>query len=301
MSEDFLRYLDKRVLNKITRLDLKARHIVEGFVTGMHKSPYHGFSIEFAEHREYTPGDDIKHLDWKVYARTDRLYIKEYELDTNLRSYILLDTSESMNYQSGEISKLELGGFIAASLAYKILHQQDSVSMVCFDKEVKQMIPSSSSMGHMNALLGTLNNMKAKEKTDLSSVFHVLAERFRQRGLVVIISDLFDDPDRTLKALQHFRHKRHDVILFHVLDEYEITFPFQRMTLFDGLEDHPKLLIDPRALRKAYREEVENACAKIRRGCTKMMIDYVQITTDQQLDVELVKYLATRLGTRAKR
>lgn len=301
MSEDFLRYLDKRVLNKITRLDLKARHIVEGFVTGMHKSPYHGFSIEFAEHREYTPGDDIKHLDWKVYGRTDRLYIKEYELDTNLRSYILLDTSESMNYQSGEISKLELGGFIAASLAYKILHQQDSVSMVCFDKEVKQMIPSSSSMGHMNALLGTLNKMQAKETTDLASVFHVLAERFRQRGLVVIISDLFDDPDKILKALQHFRHKRHDVILFHVLDEYEITFPFQRMTLFDGLEDHPKLLIDPRALRKAYQEEVEKTCSKIRRGCTKMMIDYVQISTDQQLDVELVKYLATRLGTRAKR
>lgn len=301
MSEDFLRYLDKRVLNKITRLDLKARHIVEGFVTGMHKSPYHGFSIEFAEHREYVPGDDIKHLDWKVYGRTDRLYIKEYELDTNLRSYILLDTSESMDYRSGELSKLELGAFIAASLSYKILHQQDSVSMVCFDKEVNRMIPSSSSMGHMNALLGTLNNAKAEKTTDLSAVFHSLAERFRQRGLVIIISDLFDDPGRILKALQHFRHKRHDVVVFHVLDEYEISFPFQRMTLFDGLEDHPKLLIDPRALRKAYREEVEKACGALRRGCTKMMIDYVRISTDQQLDVELVKYLATRLGTRTKR
>ncbi len=301
MPEEFLRYLDKRVLNKITRLDLKARHIVEGFVTGMHKSPYHGFSIEFAEHREYTPGDDIKHLDWKVFGRTDRLYIKEYELDTNLRSYILLDTSESMDYRSGELSKLELGGFIAASLAYKVLHQQDSASLVCFDKEVNQMIPASSSMGHMNALLGALNKAKAEKTTDLSSVFHVLAERFRQRGLVIIISDLFDDPGRILKALQHFRHKRHDVIVFHVLDEYEITFPFQRMTLFDGLEEHPKLLIDPRALQKAYREEVENACGILRRGCSKLMVDYTRISTDQQLDVELVKYLATRLGTRAKR
>ncbi len=298
MAENFQKYLDPRILSKITRLDLKARHLVEGFVAGMHKSPYHGFSVEFATHREYTAGDDIKHLDWKVFGRTDRLYIKEYELETNLRSHILLDTSESMEYKSGEISKLELASFIAASMAYFILRQQDSVGMVSFDKEVKQFIPSSSSMGHMRAILGTLNQSKPVNTTDIGTVCHTLAERFRQKGLVIVVSDLFDKPERILKALQHFRHKRHDVIVFHVLDEYELTFPFQRMTMFEGLEEYPKLLVDPRALRQAYLEEAERFCSEIKNGCSKMMIDYVRISTDQELGVELTKYLAGRLGAR---
>ena len=230
------KFLDPDVLNKITRLDLKARHIVEGFVAGMHKSPYHGFSVEFAKHREYTAGDDIKHLDWKVFGRSDRLYIKEYELETNLRSHILLDTSESMDYKSGKTSKLELACYIAASMAYLILKQQDSASMICFDKEVKQFIPSSSSLGHMRPILGTLASANAQNKTDIGAVFHAMAERFRNRGLIIVISDLFDKPEAILKGLQHFSHKRHDVIVFHVLDEYELTFPFERMTLFEGLE-----------------------------------------------------------------
>ena len=273
------KFLDPEILNKITRLDLKARHIVEGFVAGMHKSPYHGFSVEFAKHREYTAGDDIKHLDWKVFGRSDRLYIKEYELETNLRSHILLDTSESMDYKSGEGSKLELACFIAASMAYLILKQQDSVGMVCFDKEVKHFVPSSSSMGHMRPILGTLAQSTAQNKTDLGAVLNAMAERFRNRGLIIIISDLFDKPEAILKGLQHFAHRRHDVIVFHVLDEYELTFPFERMTLFEGLEEYPKLLVDPRSLRKAYLEEVEKFCEQIRKGCVKQMIDYVQIST----------------------
>jgi uncharacterized protein (DUF58 family) len=292
------KFLDPVVLNKITRLDLKARHIVEGFVSGMHKSPYHGFSVEFAEHREYSPGDDLKHLDWKVFGRTDRLYVKEYELETNLRSHILLDTSESMDYGSGETTKLELAGFIAASMAYLILKQQDSVGMVCFDKEVKQFIPNSSAMGHMRPILGTLAQAEAKNKTDLGAVLHALAERFHKRGLVILISDLFDRPETILKGLQHFSHKRHDVIVFHVLDEYELTFPFERMTLFDGMEEYPKLLVDPRALRRAYLEEVNRFCEEIRKGCVRQMVDYVRVSTDQQLDVELTKYLAGRLSIR---
>jgi uncharacterized protein (DUF58 family) len=294
------RFLDPEVLNKITRLDLKARHIVEGFVAGMHKSPYHGFSVEFAKHREYTAGDDIKHLDWKVFGRSDRLYIKEYELETNLRSHILLDTSESMDYKSGESSKLELACFIAASMAYLILKQQDSVGMVCFDKEIKHFVPSSSSLGHMRPILGTLAQSTAQNKTDLGAVFHAMAERFRNRGLIIIISDLFDKPEAILKGLQHFAHRRHDVIVFHVLDEYELTFPFERMTLFEGLEEYPKLLVDPRSLRKAYLEEIEKFCEEIRKGCVRQTIDYVQISTEKELDVELTKYLASRLAIRGK-
>jgi uncharacterized protein (DUF58 family) len=289
-------FLDPKVLNKITRLDLKARHIVEGFVSGMHKSPYHGFSVEFAEHREYAPGDDLKHLDWKVFGRSDRLYIKEYELETNLRSHILLDSSESMDYGSGETSKLELACLIAASMAHLILRQQDAVGIVTFDKEVRSFVPSHSGKGQMNAVLGTLGGASASNKTDISTVFHQLAERFTRKGLVIIISDLFDDPDRIMKALQHFRHRRQDVIVFHVLDEYEVTFPFQRMTMFEGLEEYPKLLVDPRALRQAYIEEVERFVARIKRGCVLNSIDYAQITTDRPLDIELTKYLASRLA-----
>ena len=300
MADGTNKFLDPKVLNKITRLDLKARHIVEGFMGGMHKSPYHGFSVEFAEHREYAPGDDLKHLDWKVFGRTDRLFIKEYELETNLRSHILLDTSESMDYGSKETTKLELASHIAASMAYLILRQQDSVGMVCFDKEVKTFIPTSSSMGHLRPILGTLASSTAQNKTDLGIVLNTLAERIQRRGLIILISDLFDKPETVLKSLQHFSHKRHDVIVFHVLDEYELTFPFERMTLFEGLEEYPKQLVDPRSLRKAYLEEVNKFCEVMRKGCVKQMIDYVRISTDQDLDVELTKYLAGRLSIRGK-
>jgi uncharacterized protein (DUF58 family) len=300
MADATHKFLDPKVLNKITRLDLKARHIVEGFMGGMHKSPYHGFSVEFAEHREYAPGDDLKHLDWKVFGRSDRLFIKEYELETNLRSHILLDTSESMDYGGKETTKLELASHIAASMAYLILRQQDSVGMVCFDKEVKTFIPTSSSMGHLRPILGTLAQSEGKNKTDLGAVLNTLAERIQRRGLIILISDLFDKPETILKSLQHFSHKRHDVIVFHVLDEYELTFPFERMTLFEGLEEYPKQLVDPRSLRKAYLAEVNQFCEEIRKGCVRQMIDYVRISTDQDLDVELTKYLAGRLSIRGK-
>jgi uncharacterized protein (DUF58 family) len=300
MADATHKFLDPKVLNTITRLDLKARHIVECFMGGMHKSPYHGFSVEFAEHREYAPGDDLKHLDWKVFGRSDRLFIKEYELETNLRTHILLDTSESMEYGGRETTKLELASHIAASMAYLILRQQDSVGMVCFDKEVKTFIPTSSSMGHLRPILGTLASSTAQNKTDLGIVLNTLAERIQRRGLIILISDLFDKPDVILKSLQHFSHKRHDVIVFHVLDEYELTFPFERMTLFEGLEDYPKQLIDPRSLRKAYLAEVNQFCEDMRKGCVRQMIDYVRISTDQDLDVELTKYLASRLSIRGK-
>jgi uncharacterized protein (DUF58 family) len=301
MAEEARKHLDAKVLNKIARLELKARHMVEGFVAGMHRSPYQGFSVEFAEHREYAPGDDLRHLDWKVFGRSDRLYIKEYELETNLRAHILLDTSESMSYGSEELTKLDLASTLAASMAYLILRQQDAVSLISFDKEIRSFLPSSNSMGHIRSILTALGLARPTHKTDLGAILHSLAERFHQRGMVILISDLFDNPERTLRGLQHLCHRGHEVIVFHVLDEYELSFPFQRLTLFEGLEELPKILAEPRALRAAYLDEVNAFCKRIERECMQMMADYVRVSTDQQLDTRLAEYLARRLGTHWKR
>jgi uncharacterized protein (DUF58 family) len=302
MAEELKKYVDPDVLNKISRLELKARHIVEGFIAGMHRSPYKGFSVEFAEHREYSPGDDLRHLDWKVFGRSDRLMLKEYELETNLRTHILLDTSASMEYRSNENSKLELGCFVAASMAYLILRQQDSVSITTFDKEVRARLPSSNAMGHLRAVLTALGMARPDAGSDLKIVLDATAERLNRRGLVILISDLFDEPDKVLGGLQHLRHRRHDVIVFHILDRDELQFPFHRLMQFEGLEQVDlKLRIDPEALRKAYLEEVGAFCRAIEHGCLGIRADYHRISTDQRLDARLAEYLVKRLGTRGRR
>ena len=290
-------FLDPKVLNKITRLDLKARHIVEGFVAGMHKSPYHGFSVEFAEHREYTPGDDLKHLDWKVFGRSDRLFIKEYELETNLRSHILLDCSESMDYGSGDSSKLELACLIAASMAHLILRQQDAVGIALFDDRVRNLVPPSSSPSHLQTLLGALDSPKLEEKTDVGAIFHEFADRIKKKALILVVSDLFDDIEHVKRGLKHLRYKNHEVIVFHVLDHDELTFPFQRMTLFEGLESLPELLANPQSLRDAYLEEIGSFLGEVRKVCRDNRIDYVKLDTEDKLDVALSAYLAARAGS----
>ncbi|MCY3022561.1 MAG: DUF58 domain-containing protein [Planctomycetota bacterium] len=301
MPTELSRYLDPKTLTKIGNLDLKARLIVEGYISGHHKSPYHGFSVEFAEHREYSPGDDLKHLDWKVYGKSDRFYIKQYEEETNLRSYILMDTSESMKYASpGNISKLEYASYIAASLAYLLIRQQDSVGMVLFDNKVKKFVPASASPAHLRVLLHELSQIVPEEKTDTGSIFHDLAERIKRKGLVVILSDLFDDPEKLLFGLQHFRHKRHEVIVFQILDDFESSFPFGNMTLFEGYEQWPRLLCDPRALQKGYLEEYRTFSEKMKRGCRNNKIDFVPINTKNPLDIVLSAYLATRANFRQK-
>ncbi|MBE7464887.1 MAG: DUF58 domain-containing protein [Planctomycetes bacterium] len=300
-KSDISKYLDPKTLTKIGNLDIKARLIVEGYISGLHKSPYHGFSVEFAEHREYTPGDDLKHLDWKVLGKTDRLYIKQYEEETNLRSYILLDTSESMKYASpGNISKLEYASYIAASLAYLLIRQQDSVGMVLFDNAIKKFIPASSSPAHLRLLLHELTQIVPEQRTDVGTIFHDLAERIKRKGLVIILSDLFDDPEKILFGMQHFRHKRHEVILCQILDDFEIRFPFENMTLFEGYEGWQELLCDPRALRKGYLEEYESFTEKLKRGCRNNKIDYVPVNTKNPLDVVLSAYLSNRLGSKFK-
>ena len=295
--EDYRSYLDPQVLNKITRLDLKARLIVEGFIAGLHKSPYRGVSVEFAAHREYVSGDDLRRLDWKLFGRSDRLYVKEYEQETNLYCYILLDTSESMDYASGEISKLEYSRYIAASLAYLITQQQDAVGLVLFDREITKVIPPHSNVTHLNSILKELSEVKATKKTDVKAISLDMAERLEKRGLVIIISDLFDNPMSILKGLQRLRHKGQEIIIFNILDETEASFPFDRMTRFLGMEEYPDITADPRSLRRDYLDVLQNFTTTLRRGCLKERIDFTQITTDQLLNVALSAYLSTRLAT----
>jgi len=300
--EDYRKYLDPKTLNKIAGLDLKARLIVEGYISGLHKSPYHGFSVEFAEHREYSPGDDIRHVDWKVFGRTDRFYIKQYEEETNLLANIVLDVSESMDYgsegASGGVTKLAYGQMIAAALAYLVIQQQDSAGLTMFDETVRAYLPPGSHAGHLKALFHTLGTVEPKEKTGLGRILGEVAQKIQKRGLVILISDLFDDPDVVLAGLRRLLHRRHDVIVFHVLDEAELTFPFERMTRFEGLEDLGELVVNPRALREGYLQELEKFRKRIRRGCTANRIDYVPLSTATTLDVALSSYLARRAGTR---
>lgn len=294
---DERQYLDPKILAKLERLDLKARLIVEGFISGLHKSPFHGFSVEFAQHREYTPGDDLRRIDWKVYARSDRHYIKEYEEETNLVCYVLLDISESMRYASGEVSKLEYGSYIAASLVYLMLNQRDSVGLALFDTKVRRFICDSSNPGHRRELIDALEDIKPEGRTDLGEVLQYMAGQVRRRGMLIIISDLLTDPDRLLTGLKHVRHRRHEVIVFHVLDQDELTFPFQQLTLFKGMEGYPQLFAEPRALRDQYLRELEAFCTRVRDECIANRIDYTRLSTADPLDVALSSYLATRMAT----
>jgi uncharacterized protein (DUF58 family) len=292
------KFLDPRTLSKLEGLELRARSIVEGYVSGVHRSPYHGFSIEFAEHREYSQGDDLRYVDWKVFGRTDKFYLKQYEEETNLVSYMLLDTSESMRYQSADapLSKLEYAQCVAAALSYLILRQQDSVGMVTFDNEIRALIRASSNPSHFKQLLYVMENSVPERKTQTGPIFHDLAERLKRRGLVLILSDLFDDVPSMMAGLKHFRHRRHEVVMFHVLDPAELDFRFRQTTLFRGLEEMPDVLTDPRALRQAYLDEFGKFQQAVKKGCRAQHIDYVLLRTDQSLEIALSSYLASRMN-----
>lgn len=295
--ENYQKYLEPQTLASIGGLELRARLIVEGYVSGVHHSPYRGFSIEFAEHREYVPGDDLRYVDWKVFGKTDKVYLKQFETETNLITNLVLDTSESMRYRSAAapLSKLEYAKCIAAALAYLILQQQDSVGLATFDSELRRVIRPSSNASHLSHLLQVMEESTPERKTSTGTIFHDLAERLKKRGIVVILSDLFDDLARTIAGLKHLRHRRHEVIVFHVLDPAELDFPFERVTLFKGLEELPQVLTDPRSLRKAYLREFQRFTHAIELGCRDQRIDYVQMRTDQSLERALAKYLASRM------
>jgi uncharacterized protein (DUF58 family) len=295
--DNYQKYLNPQTLASLQGLELRARLIVEGYVSGVHRSPYHGFSIEFAEHREYVAGDDLRHVDWKVFAKTDKVYLKQYEEETNLVSYMLLDTSESMRYKSDQaaLSKLEYAQCVAGALSYLVLQQQDSVGLATFDKEIRALVRPSSNPSHLKHLLHVMDESVAERKTASGPIFHDLAERFKKRGIVLVLSDLFDDVASLMAGLKHFRHRRHEVVLFHVLDPAELDFPFQQVTLFEGLEEWPQVLADPRSLRKAYLQEFHAYLRALKQGCRAQRIDYVEMRTDQPLDVALSTYLSRRM------
>jgi len=307
-ARDYMRLLDPDALAKIHRLELIARGLVEGFVSGRHRSPYKGFSVEFAEHRQYVPGDDLRDLDWRVYAKSDRYYIKQYIEETNLRSVILLDASGSMRYtgrqaarQGGRrLSKFAYGRFLAASLAHLMINQQDAVGLVTFDTAIRRYIPSRSRVSHLRTLLEELVDTEPGAESALAPVFHDIAERAHRRGLIVIISDLFDDPKEILNALHHFRYRKHEVLLLHVMAEEELTFPFDRWSQFRDLElASRRVQLDPRSVRASYLEHVRDFIDEIRSGCGRMDVDYVQLSTRRSFAVALAHYLASR-RTRTK-
>ena len=295
------KYLDAKTLDKIKRLDVRARLVVEGFITGQHRSPYNGFAIEFAAHREYAPGDDLRHIDWKVWSKTDRLYIKEYEEETNLKCHLIVDCSKSMRYgEKDGWSKYDYAATAAASVGYMMQQQQDSVGMVLFSDKIDKNFKSSSHPSHLKMLFHELEQVEPDNTTDIADPFLALAAQIRQRGLVVLFSDLFIDPDELGKSLQQFRLRRHEVVVFHVMHHDELEFPFQDNTLFRGIEVDAELHTEPRALRDSYMEAVEEYMTKVKKVCASAGIDHVLLDTSKPLDGVLSSYLNFRAKSRRK-
>lgn len=289
---------DPTSLAKYGRLTLIARGLVEGFLTGVHKSPYKGFSVEFAEHRQYYPGDEIRHIDWRAFGKTDRYYIKEYEEETNLKAHLLVDASGSMAYRGQHASKFEYAQYVAASLAYLMLHQRDAVGLVTHDTWLRQMLPPRANAKHLLRLITTLEQTQPGGETSMAPLWHDLAGWLKRRGLIVVLSDCFDQLPALLRALRHFRHRRHEVLLFHILAPEELEFPFSRMTQFRNLErGGHRILVDPGQLRKEYRKNFDAFCAQLREQARQMRVDYVMLRTDEGVDRALGAYLAKR-GTR---
>jgi uncharacterized protein (DUF58 family) len=289
------RYLEPRALARVKNLQLVARGVVEGAISGLHASPYKGFSVEFAEHREYTAGDDPRHLDYKMLARTERLYIKQYQEETNMRVQILLDTSGSMGYAyDAAFSKYDYGAYLTAVLSYLMTRQQDLVGLTTFDTQVRLDLPARSSPRHFNEMMRQLEQVSPGRETDLAEVLHRLANRFQRRCLIVLVSDLYGEPEAVVKALHHFRHRRHEVILFHVLDRAEVEFPFRHLTAFHDMETGERIDVDPAYVRNAYREQIQAFVQHYRRSCVEANIDYVFADTSTPYDFLLSRYLAKR-------
>ena len=288
-------YLKPEVVSQLGRLDLIARLVVEGFITGLHQSPYHGFSVEFSEYRQYMPGDPLRNFDWKVWGRTERLFVKQYEEETNLKAFLVLDSSASMAYASGEITKHRYAALVSAALAQLMLRQRDAVGLVSFDSAVRTFLPPRSVRSYLHTLLkGVEESTPDGTDTDLAETFHELAERIKRRALIIILSDLLDDTDRILNGLKHFRHRNHEVIVFHLLDPRERDLAFDRETVFVDLESGARVTTDPWQIAKEYRAEVDARIDRIQRECRENFIDYVCLDTSTPFNVALSNYLAKR-------
>lgn len=292
-------YLRPDVIRQVQRFDLKARFVMEGFLAGLHTSPFKGFSVEFSEHRKYVPGDDIRAVDWKVWSRTNRYYIKQYEAETNLTGHLLVDVSGSMGYRGpgGELSKLEYATYLAGAMAYLMVHQQDPVGLVTFDEEIREYLKPKSRPSHLLSILRRLNEARPSGSTGLAANLHRIAEMIPHRGLVVLFSDLLDDEAAVLDAFGHLRYRGHDVIVFQIFDAAEANFPFDELTRFEDVEGlETALTAEPNAVREAYLKEVADFLARYREECLKRRIDFVPVDTATTFDKALLAYLQRRCG-----
>ena len=286
--------LSPEIISRLNNLSLKARFEVEGFIVGLHKSPYHGFSVEFSEHRAFGAGDEIRHIDWKLWCKTDRYYVKQFEEETNLKSYLLIDQSLSMNYKSKKVSKLEYAQLLAASLGYLMLKQQDAVGLTLFDDQIRVNIPAKSKRSHLNVLFSQMENISAGPETHMAPIFHQMAEIIKKRGLIILISDLFDSQEEVLSGLQHFRYKGHEVVVFHILDPQELKLDFPQRTRFRDMESGEEMITEPWHIQAYYQRSMEKFCNYYKIQCRKNNIDYVRLTTDAPLDLALSEYLLKR-------
>lgn len=288
------KYLKPEIVALLNSMSLRARLVVEGYIIGQHRSPYHGFSVEFAEHRSYGPGDEIRHIDWKLFGKTDRLYVKRYEEETNLQAYVLLDTSKSMLYSSGEVSKLNYANSLVASLTYLMINQQDAAGLVQFSDKINTFIPPRSKPSHLNAILTKLDDENVDNDTRIEPVLHQMADRIKKRGLVILVSDLLDEPEEIMNGLKHFRHNNQEVIVFHILDRKELEFDFNSRTRFLDMESGDEILTEPWHIRSSYTELIMKLQNYYKRECRQQLIDYVPIFTDQYLDKGITEYLNKR-------
>lgn len=295
-ATEAISYLNPETISRLSRLDLIARLVVEGFITGLHRSPYHGFSVEFSEHRAYMPGDSLRDVDWKAYGKTDRMYVKRYEEETNLKSYLLLDVSGSMAYQSGgAMSKFRYAASLSAALCYLMLRQRDAVGLMLFSDRIGTYVPPRSVSSHLRVLLKEIDAVRPEADTAMAPTFHDLAERISRRGLVIVFSDLLDDPEKTMMGLRHFRHRGHEVVVFHVLDPRELDLDFSGETRFYDLEDGERqLTTQPRHIRHEYTRLMAEMIDTYRYECAEAGIDHVLLDTATPFDVALGRYLVHR-------
>jgi uncharacterized protein (DUF58 family) len=298
---DSKNYLHPEAIRRISSMELRARNIVEGFLSGMHRSPYFGQSVEFVQHRQYVPGDDLRHIDWKVWGRQDRLVIKQYEEDTNLRCTLLVDASASMSYGRGALNKFDYAATIAACLAYLSLRQQDSVGLTLFDNEIRTKLPWRSSRSHLNTIYRSLQQSKPADKTDLAKVFLEINDSYPKRSLMVIASDFLGSEKESLQGLAALRSAGHDILVFHIMDDDELDFPFNDPTRYEGMESIDTLTCNPRALREGYLESLQRFLDRVRHACASARIDYQLVRTSRPVDAALSAYLSARMAHMRKR
>ncbi|CUS97605.1 DUF58 domain-containing protein [Candidatus Chrysopegis kryptomonas] len=295
MQENHRKYLDPKVVSKLSNLELIARLVVEGFIVGLHKSPYHGFSVEFSEHRQYSPGDETRYIDWKVYGRTDRYFIKQFEEETNLRAYIILDASGSMAYSSGDnVRKFDYACYLAGALAYLMMMQRDAVGLVIYDEGIRKFLPPRSVRSYLDVILSELERTEPGSKTNTAKSLHLVAERIKRRGLVIVLSDLLDDQNEVISAFKHFKHKKNEIIVFQILDPVERNFDFNVDALFKDMETSEKIMTQSLYIRKDYQRAIDEFIKRYRIECLANGIDYELMDTATPFDVALFRYLSKR-------